>query len=378
MKLIYKITNTKSNKVYIGCSKRGVEKRYLEHLQNFHNESKDSHFYKNLRLEKIDEGDLTVDIIEYLSEQTLDSEMLKIESGWINYYRDILDFRNVYNVQTIKEPTIINDNIIIVDTEYNDITFFDFSLVEKKNKLNFCKMNEDFLIRIDEVFHNVIGDKELYQGKTLYRIGKDNYINIKDIVFHPMCKLNIFKELDKSEVTCVILYEYLKGNTNFKNTREPFSIYSYDSEILLNKGKNTNTIAYNGTLSRLKICTDINYSKLIYILKEFIRNIGESAYKDIKDLIFIIKNFREHIKKHLSEEKEDSSIMIQEDKIKEDSLTVKESSDDLVDKIYKLGKIADSIEESLHCTREIALDIAMEVINEGEDKLFDIIRNKLM
>lgn len=377
MKLIYKITNTKNNKVYIGCSKRGVEKRYLEHLQNFHNESRDSHFYKSLRLEKIDEGDLTVDIIDYLSEQTLDSEMLKIESGWINYYRDMLDFRNVYNVQTLKEPAIINDNIITIDTEqYDDLIFFDFSLIEKPNKLKFCKLDEIFLIRIDEIFNKIIGDNSLYQGKTLYRIKEYNYIDMKDIVFHPLCNLNIFKNLDKSKIKSMILYEYLQNNSNFKKSKEPFSIYCYDSEILINKNKNSNIIPYNGTLNKLKVCTDINYDKLLYMLKDTIKSVGNTFYESMKDLIFIIENFRNYVKNQLSK---GIDMMIQnENKIKEDSSLIKESSDELIEKIYKLGKLSDSIEESLHCTREIALDISMEIITKGEDKLFDIIREKLM
>lgn len=118
---IYKITNTKNNKIYIGKTTKTTEIRWKSHIVSSRNLTKDSCIYrairkhgaKNFKIEKIDEADS----IEDLKEK---------EFFWINHF-DSTNKKIGYNIQKGDE----NDHLII-----HEDTKIKLVKRNKENKLN--------------------------------------------------------------------------------------------------------------------------------------------------------------------------------------------------------------------------------------------------
>lgn len=78
---IYKITNSKNNKVYIGQSIRPIEQRFRRHVNDAMHNILDTHFARAIR--KYGPGCFSVDCIDTASTQ---EELTEKERYWINYY----------------------------------------------------------------------------------------------------------------------------------------------------------------------------------------------------------------------------------------------------------------------------------------------------
>lgn len=88
---IYKISTTKSNKVYIGQTTKTVEKRFAEHLKNSTENSKKSlHLYQAMNL--YGKETFSVEQIDIAKDR---NELNRKERYWINHYDS---FNNGYNM----------------------------------------------------------------------------------------------------------------------------------------------------------------------------------------------------------------------------------------------------------------------------------------
>ena len=87
--IIYKITNTKNNKVYIGQTINSLEKRFNRHKTDALNNILDTHFARAIRKYGIDA--FKPEIIDTANSQ---EELTKKEQYWIQYYNSIQDGYN--------------------------------------------------------------------------------------------------------------------------------------------------------------------------------------------------------------------------------------------------------------------------------------------
>ena len=97
---IYKITTTKSNKVYIGQTTKSVEERYKKHLKARNSKSK-KHLHLYLAMNKYGIDTFSVEQIDTAENQ---QELNNKEIYWINFYDSI---NNGYNMA----PGGVNTNI---------------------------------------------------------------------------------------------------------------------------------------------------------------------------------------------------------------------------------------------------------------------------
>ena len=86
---IYKITNIKNNKVYIGQTIRSVEERWKRHINDALNNVLDTHFARAIRYYKPES--FTVEVIDTATTQ---QELTAKESYWISWYDSV---KNGYN-----------------------------------------------------------------------------------------------------------------------------------------------------------------------------------------------------------------------------------------------------------------------------------------
>ena len=86
---IYKISNTENDKVYIGQSKRPVDKRFNRHINDAVNLKLDTHFARAIR--KYGADKFNIEIIDSAETQ---KELNEKERYWIHFYDSI---KNGYN-----------------------------------------------------------------------------------------------------------------------------------------------------------------------------------------------------------------------------------------------------------------------------------------
>ena len=86
---IYKISNTENDKVYIGQSKRPVDKRFNRHINDAVNLKLDTHFARAIR--KYGADKFNIEIIDSAETQ---KELNEKERYWIHFYDSI---KNRYN-----------------------------------------------------------------------------------------------------------------------------------------------------------------------------------------------------------------------------------------------------------------------------------------
>ena len=81
---IYKITNIKNNKVYIGQSSRGVRERVMRHFNDAESNRLDTHFCRAIR--KYGRESFIWEIID---EAKTSNELNQKEHYWINFYDSV-------------------------------------------------------------------------------------------------------------------------------------------------------------------------------------------------------------------------------------------------------------------------------------------------
>lgn len=115
--IIYKITNKKNGKVYIGQTINSLEARWKRHQTDALNNIIDTHFARAIRYYGVE--NFILEIIDTASSQ---EELTKKEYYWINYYNSVNDgynenddgFKsggNTYKNKTEEEMSIIKDKI---------------------------------------------------------------------------------------------------------------------------------------------------------------------------------------------------------------------------------------------------------------------------
>ena len=87
--IVYKITNLKNNKVYIGQTIRTLEERFNRHKNDALNNIIDTHFARALRYYGVD--NFKAEIIDTAETQ---EELTQKEQYWIRYYNSIEDGYN--------------------------------------------------------------------------------------------------------------------------------------------------------------------------------------------------------------------------------------------------------------------------------------------
>lgn len=106
MGFIYKITNNKNGKVYIGQSIFEIEKRFKEHLADSKRPQKSQRpFY--YALNKYGEENFSLELIEEVDNNKLNER----EQYWIKYYRSYVGFENCngYNATLGGDSTLKKD-----------------------------------------------------------------------------------------------------------------------------------------------------------------------------------------------------------------------------------------------------------------------------
>ena len=115
--IIYKITNIKNNKVYIGQTIRPIEQRFHRHLNDALNNILDTHFARAIRKYGKDSF-----IIEEIDTAQSQDELNQKEQYWIRYYNSVKDGYNetdaiskcggnTYQSKTKEEMEVIKDKI---------------------------------------------------------------------------------------------------------------------------------------------------------------------------------------------------------------------------------------------------------------------------
>ena len=89
---IYKITNLKNNKVYIGQTIRPIEQRFRRHISDAINDNLDTHFARAIR--KYGPENFAIEQIDYANN---DEELLQKEQYWIKYYNAYVNGYNETN-----------------------------------------------------------------------------------------------------------------------------------------------------------------------------------------------------------------------------------------------------------------------------------------
>lgn len=82
---IYKITNTKNNKVYIGQTVRPIKQRFLRHITDALNNKLDTHFARAIRYHGKESF-----IVEEIDTATTQDELNLKEQYWIRYYNSTI------------------------------------------------------------------------------------------------------------------------------------------------------------------------------------------------------------------------------------------------------------------------------------------------
>ena len=114
---IYKITNLKNNKVYIGQTIRPIEQRFRRHISDAINDNLDTHFARAIR--KYGPENFAIEQIDYANN---DEELLQKEQYWIKFYNSVEEGYNetdaiskcggnTYRSKTEKEMEIIKEKI---------------------------------------------------------------------------------------------------------------------------------------------------------------------------------------------------------------------------------------------------------------------------
>ncbi len=114
---IYKITNIKNNKVYIGQTIRPIEQRFYRHLNDALNNVIDTHFARAIR--KYGKENFVIEQIDTAQNQ---DELNKKEQYWIKYYNSVENgynetdaiskcSGNTYQSKTEEEMKIIKEKI---------------------------------------------------------------------------------------------------------------------------------------------------------------------------------------------------------------------------------------------------------------------------
>lgn len=80
--LIYKLTNTKNNKVYIGQTKNSLRKRIIAHITHSKNNTKSKKHHLQFALQKYGYDNFQIDIVEVCKQEQLNER----EIFWISYY----------------------------------------------------------------------------------------------------------------------------------------------------------------------------------------------------------------------------------------------------------------------------------------------------
>lgn len=90
--LIYKLTNTKNNKVYIGQTKNSLRKRIIAHITHSKNNTKSKKHHLQFALQKYGYDNFQIDIVEVCKQEQLNER----EIFWISYYHST-DPKKGYN-----------------------------------------------------------------------------------------------------------------------------------------------------------------------------------------------------------------------------------------------------------------------------------------
>lgn len=112
MGFIYKVTNNNNEKVYIGQSVLGIQKRFKEHLLDSRRPSKSSRpFYRAIN--KYGEESFSIELIEEVSNELLNQR----ERYWIQQYRAYVGFSdcNGYNATLGGDSKLTKDYKMIVE-----------------------------------------------------------------------------------------------------------------------------------------------------------------------------------------------------------------------------------------------------------------------
>ena len=135
---IYKITNSRTGKIYVGSTKENPEIRFKHHIEGIRYPdsiwSKGMKWYEEV---KSDVDYLTLDILE--QKDVLDAkDRNALETNWINKYANQIGFDKMYNISryasVFSDPVFRSKSIIDWKQKYGD----DYAKVFAKKRKETC------------------------------------------------------------------------------------------------------------------------------------------------------------------------------------------------------------------------------------------------
>ena len=160
---IYKITTTKSNKVYIGQTTKSVEERYKKHLKARNSKSK-KHLHLYLAMNKYGIDTFSVEQIDTAIDQ---KDLNEKEIYWINYYDSI---NNGYNIA----PGGKNVNIFM-SNEVKENHAIKMKSAEVRNKISKTMHELRTIIGFSDEHKNKIKQSRKKRKEERARIGLKFY-----------------------------------------------------------------------------------------------------------------------------------------------------------------------------------------------------------
>ena len=94
--VIYKVSNTKNEKVYVGITKN-FKQRINSHLNNIKKGYNNLKFYREIMKDNITSDLLEFSILEEINSEYHSRESFNRENYWIDYYKNKLGEENLYN-----------------------------------------------------------------------------------------------------------------------------------------------------------------------------------------------------------------------------------------------------------------------------------------
>ena len=191
MAYIYKIINNINKKVYIGQTKRTIEIRWKQHLQEY--KIKDYILYKAMRKYGIE--NFTIEVIESCPEEELNEK----EEFYIRKYNSYINFEksNGYNM------TLGGQNII--ETLKIPVYYINLDNFKIKYYDSISEASQDTNISFNCIRNEINSDIKILKRDYIF-MSKEKYEKIKDINQYIYKKYNYIVQLSLDGTTIINIH----------------------------------------------------------------------------------------------------------------------------------------------------------------------------
>lgn len=217
--LIYKISNSKNNKVYIGQTIRPIEERFKRHINDAINNILDTHFARAIR--KYGKENFYIEEIDKANTQ---EELNLKEQYWIRYFDSVNNGYNetdasykcggnTYKSKSKEELLLIGQKISKTKLKGNNPNSKKIKCrnIDTKEELFFDSMI-DCRDYFNEKTHRFIITRVLYNTKSLYK-------GVWEIAYADKDYYRFERKVNKSGTSLNVINMRTNLETNFKSVR---------------------------------------------------------------------------------------------------------------------------------------------------------------